>query len=82
MRNSLLNDWFGKIHAILVKGIKKNQVPDMTKIKLLKRFFDSVAALMTQNLQDICIRSLESYVNFMCDIGVNRTAKILYTIYC
>lgn len=68
---SLLNDqWYELVQSIILKGSKKKIIPDVLKIKTLRRFFDSVAALMTQNLQDIVMRSLKMFTNFMCDYGV------------
>lgn len=67
----LLNDqWYGSIKTLLIKGTKKKHVPDASKTRALKKFFDSLAALMAQNLSDIAVRSLEMFTDFMCDIGV------------
>lgn len=67
---SMLQDkWFGAIQTIISKMTKKKIIPDSTKPRLLKRFYNSVAALMTQHLQDMCIRSLTSYTSYVCDVG-------------
>lgn len=39
--------------------------------KAAKKFMSSVAALMTQNLSDIAIRSLLMFTNYMCDYRVS-----------
>lgn len=64
-------EWYARIKELLLKGTRKRHVPDVSKVKVLRRFYDSVAALMTQNLSDIAIRSLKSFTNFICDIGVS-----------
>lgn len=61
--------WFGAIQNIISRLSKKKLVPEITKPRLLKRFYNSVAALMTQHLQDMCIRSLSAYTSYICDVG-------------
>lgn len=65
----LQEKWFGAIQGIISRLSKKKFVPDVKKPRLLKRFYNSVAALMTQHLQDMCIRSLGSYTDYICDVG-------------
>lgn len=65
----LQEKWFGAIQNIISRVSKKKLVPEATKPRLLKRFYNSVAALMTQHLQDMCIRSLSAYTNYICDVG-------------
>lgn len=74
----LLSDkWYSRIQTLLQKGVKKKHVPDMTKAKTLKRFYDSISALMSQNLSDITIRTLHKFTEFMCDIGVRINIQIV-----
>ncbi|KAL7044814.1 hypothetical protein ACKWTF_002067 [Chironomus riparius] len=68
-KTMLQERWFGEIQAIISRGSKKKLVPETTKPRLLKRFYNSVAALMTQQLQDMCIRSLREYTDYVCDVG-------------
>lgn len=65
----LQEKWFGAIQNIISRLSKKKLVPETTKPRLLKRFYNSVAALMTQHLQDMCIRSLSAYTDYICDVG-------------
>lgn len=65
----LQEKWFGAIQTIISRGSKKKLVPETTKPRLLKRFYNSVAALMTQHLQDMCIRSLSAYTDYIVDVG-------------
>lgn len=68
-KTMLVERWFGEIQSIINRGAKKKLVPDATKPRMLKRFYNSVAALMTQQLQDMCIRSLKEYTHYICDVG-------------
>lgn len=79
-KNMLNEKWMTAIQGILAKGSKRKIVPDQTKPRLLKRFYDSVAALMTQQLQDMCIRSLHAYTNYICDIGMKNQGFRLTTL--
>ncbi|XP_055917464.1 dynein axonemal heavy chain 7 [Eupeodes corollae] len=63
----LKENWYGEIHSILLRGHKRNILPDVRKPKLLARFYNCVGALMTQQLEDVCIRSLTLFADFMCD---------------
>lgn len=65
----LQEKWFGSIQNIISRMSKKKLVPEVTKPRLLKRFYNSVSALMTQHLQDMCIRSLTAYTDYICDVG-------------
>uniref|UniRef100_T1GJH0 Uncharacterized protein n=1 Tax=Megaselia scalaris TaxID=36166 RepID=T1GJH0_MEGSC len=68
-RSMLLEKWYGEIQDILIRGNKRRLLPDVRKPKMLGRFYNCVAALMTQQLEDLCIKSIEGYVNFMYDYG-------------
>jgi dynein heavy chain len=68
----LREKWYSAIQSIITRGAKKKLVPEASKPRLLKRFYNSVAALMTQHLQDMCIRSLNQYTNYICDVGVRK----------
>lgn len=70
----LQEKWFGAIQNIISRGSKKKLVPETIKPRLLKRFYNSVAALMTQHLQDMCIRSLSAYTDYICDVGKSNQA--------
>ena len=68
----MLNEkWYGAIQSIITKGTKKKVVPETTKPRLLKRFYNTVASLMTRHLQDMCIRSLLAYTTYVCEVGVS-----------
>ncbi|KAM7353017.1 dynein heavy chain at 36C isoform 1-T1 [Cochliomyia hominivorax] len=65
----LENQWYGEIHSILLKASLKGLLPDIRKLRLIQRFYNCVAALMTQQLEDMCIRSLKTFADFICDYG-------------
>ena len=68
--------WYGEIHSILLKASAKNLLPDVRKLKLIQRFYNCVAALMTQQLEDMCIRSLKAFADFICDYGVSPSLRV------
>lgn len=70
-KNLLKDKWYGLIKDTLLKGTKKKHVPDMLNRKAVKRFYNSVAALMSQNISDLTIKSLKLFTDFMCDFGVS-----------
>lgn len=71
MRHILSKKWYDFIQAILNRAIRNKAIPDGTKEKAVRHFFDCLASLMTQNLQDIVIRSLTKFTDFMCDVAVS-----------
>uniref|UniRef100_A0A1A9WZZ0 Dynein axonemal heavy chain 7 n=1 Tax=Glossina brevipalpis TaxID=37001 RepID=A0A1A9WZZ0_9MUSC len=77
MKNRLSDDWLGQIHSILLKASKRKLLPDVRRKKLIKCFFNCVAALMTQQLEDMCIRSIVAYVNLICSYGKHFSGFIL-----
>lgn len=70
MCTQLKTKWYDSIQNTLHRAMRRKTIPDGTKPKSLRRFFNCIAALMTQNLQDIAIRSLTKFTDFVCDIGV------------
>lgn len=68
--------WYGEIHTTLLRASKRGQLPDIRRMTLVKRFFNCVAALMTQQLEDICIRSLKAFADYVCDFGVSKRVII------
>lgn len=68
----MLNEkWYGSIKTIFNKGVKKKLIPDeVTKPKMLRKFFNSLATLMTRQLQNLCVSSVKAYTEYICDVGV------------
>uniref|UniRef100_A0A1A9UMG0 Dynein axonemal heavy chain 7 n=1 Tax=Glossina austeni TaxID=7395 RepID=A0A1A9UMG0_GLOAU len=59
------------------RASKRKMLPDVRRKKLIKCFFNCVAALMTQQLEDMCIRSINSLVNLICHYGKNFSGFVL-----
>lgn len=57
--------WYETLKTIFTTAMKKKTMPDVTKPKALNRFFNCVASQMTQCLQDIVVRSLRKFAQFM-----------------
>lgn len=75
----MTDEWYGTIKDIITRGIKRKHVPNPTfRPRAAKKFMASVAALMTQNLSDIAIRSLLMFTNFMCDYHVSIAEMLLF----
>lgn len=37
-----------------------------------KRFFNCLAYVMEDQLRDLCLRSMEDYIDYLMDVGVSR----------
>lgn len=71
-KNILKNDWYNLIKGIIVRGVKKNIVPKFDKKRLTRKFFNATATIMEQNLQDVCVNSLNIYCHYICDLNVSE----------
>ena len=67
--------WFVEIQNIFYQGNKRKLVPSSAEPAKQKAFFDSVACLMTSNLQMLCLNSLDDYVSLFVP---PRTSTRLY----
>lgn len=78
----LIDEWYGSIKTILLKGIKKRDVPNAsTKPRAAKQFMASLAAVMNDNLADIAARSLLIYTEFVCDkVCINICQSMIYEL--
>lgn len=64
-REILSTKWYDSLKLIFGTAMKRKLMPDASKPKALHRFFDCVASQMTQCLQDIAVRSLKIFAQFM-----------------
>uniref|UniRef100_A0A1B0D1E5 Uncharacterized protein n=1 Tax=Phlebotomus papatasi TaxID=29031 RepID=A0A1B0D1E5_PHLPP len=71
-KNILKNDWYNLIKGIIVRGVKRNIVPKFDKKRLTRKFFNATATIMEQNLQDVCVNSLNIYCHYICDLNVSN----------
>ncbi len=53
---------------IFYQGNKRKLVPSSSEPQRQKCFFDCVGALMTANLQSLCLNSLDDYVSLYCPL--------------
>lgn len=76
MNQRLDKEWIGDIHNILLKAKQREMLPNVRNSKLINRFYNCVAALMTQQLEDMCVRSINAFVNFICDYEVSPLSSL------
>lgn len=70
MKEILSVKWYETLKTIIANAVKRKWIPDATKPRSLSRFFNCVGAQMTQHLQDIAIRSLHKFTEFICGVRV------------
>lgn len=80
MNSRLQKDWIGDIHNILLKAKQRDMLPNVRNLKLIKRFYNCVGALMTQQLEDMCVRSINTFVDFICDYEVFAAVMHYYNL--
>ena len=50
---------------------ENGHIPPSNQIKKIQHFYECVATLMSLQLQNLCLESVEDYSNFICDIGAS-----------
>lgn len=63
--------WFPEVQNIFYQGSKRKYVPSHQDEAKLKSFFNSVATLMTEQLQNLCLHSIEDYTNLIAQPPVS-----------
>lgn len=61
----LLNCWISHIQAA-----KKGNLPSVNNPEY-NRFFNCLAYVMEDQLRDLCLRSMEDYIDYLMDVGVS-----------
>lgn len=61
--------WYPTIEDILKRGLRRRLIPDGIKARALRRFYNTMAALMIHQLQELCIDGLKQFTEFICDAG-------------
>ncbi|KAL6428106.1 hypothetical protein ACFW04_008466 [Cataglyphis niger] len=64
----LLNQWLPKICNILLMASKKGNLPSADDPQY-NRFFNCLAYVMEDQLRDLCLRSIENYIDYLTDVG-------------
>lgn len=66
----LMDNYFAEVVDIFLQGNKRNKLPDPGKPKKMASFYNSVATMMTYQLQNLCLKSLYDYVTYITDVKV------------
>lgn len=69
-KDTLMHDYYAAVTDVFLQGNKKNLLPNPAKTKKMKSFYNSVATIMTYNLQTLCLKSLYDYIHYITDIKV------------
>ncbi|KAG9271272.1 dynein heavy chain 7, axonemal [Astyanax mexicanus] len=64
-RDILLNKWFPELHRIYFQGTKRKHVPSDSNPAKLQSFFNCAAALMTSQIQNLALESVQDYTNLL-----------------
>ncbi|XP_011702284.1 PREDICTED: dynein heavy chain 7, axonemal-like isoform X3 [Wasmannia auropunctata] len=66
--DDLLKRWLPKICNILLTASKKGNLPPVNNPQY-NRFFNCLAYVMEDQLRDLCLRSMEDYIDYLTDVG-------------
>ncbi|KAF7280376.1 hypothetical protein GWI33_006107 [Rhynchophorus ferrugineus] len=67
-RGVLIDQYYYAVTDVFLQGAKKNKLPDPSKPKRMKSFYNAVATIMTNHLQTLCLKSLYDYIQYIMDI--------------
>ncbi|XP_070188303.1 dynein axonemal heavy chain 7-like isoform X3 [Littorina saxatilis] len=65
-KERLLKKWFPEVQTIFYQGNKRKQVPSNQEQDKLESFFNCAATLMTNNLQQLTLNSINDYSDLLC----------------
>ncbi|XP_076646690.1 dynein axonemal heavy chain 7 [Halictus rubicundus] len=68
-REALAKHWLPKVQAILFTAHERNELPLRSDISRYKRFFNCVAFIMEDQLRELCLRSMEQYIDYISKAG-------------
>lgn len=63
--------WFPEVQTIFYQGNKRKQVPSNQEQEKLESFFNCAATLMTDNLQQLTLLSIDDYTDLLCQPPVS-----------
>lgn len=63
--------WFPEVQTIFYQGNKRKQVPSNQEQEKLESFFNCAATLMTENLQQLTLHSIDDYTDLLCQPPVS-----------
>ncbi|KAL3855114.1 hypothetical protein ACJMK2_014343, partial [Sinanodonta woodiana] len=64
-KEKLMKKWFPEVQNIFYQGNKRKQVPSNQDQEKLESFFNCAATLMTDNLQQLSLNSLQDYQDLL-----------------
>ncbi|KAM4698368.1 dynein axonemal heavy chain 7 [Rhinophrynus dorsalis] len=64
-KDKLIKKWFPEIQNIYYQGSKQNQIPSNRNIKKLKSFYNCAATIMSGQLQNLVLTSMQDYTNLI-----------------
>lgn len=65
----LMLQYYVEVQNIFMQGSKKGKLPDPGNKRRMERFYNCVAAIMSHQLQTLCMKSLYEYTNYLLDVG-------------
>lgn len=68
--------WFPEVQVMFYEGNKRKQVPSNQDPEKLESFFNCAATLMTDNLQQLTLNSLDDYSDLLCQPPVRPISKL------
>lgn len=69
-KDVLMNSYYAHVIDIFLAGNKKNKLPNPALPRKMKRFYNSVATIMTFHLQSLCLNSLKDFFKYITDVKV------------
>lgn len=69
-KDILMNSYYARVIDIFLVGSKKNKLPNPALPRKMKRFYNSVATIMTFQLQSLCMNSLRDFIDYITDVKV------------
>ncbi|KAK7832155.1 hypothetical protein U0070_015302 [Myodes glareolus] len=75
-KETLLKTWFPEVQNIYYQGNKKKQLPTGDSSAKLDSFFNCAATLMTLQLQDLTLVSMQDFTNLIAQPQRGNRHKI------
>ncbi|XP_076302983.1 dynein axonemal heavy chain 7 [Lasioglossum baleicum] len=68
-REGLVKQWLPKVQAILSTAYERDELPLRSDTSRCKRFFNCVAFVMEDQLRELCLQSMEQYIDYISKAG-------------
>ncbi|XP_033628553.1 dynein heavy chain 7, axonemal-like isoform X2 [Asterias rubens] len=65
-KEKLLKKWFPEVQNIYYQGNRRKLVPSNHNGRKLESFFNCAATLMTEQLQGLCLNSIDDFTDLIC----------------